>query len=135
MDELRIELEDGRSRFAPGDRIRGIARWRLEEQPEELEIRLFWYTEGKGERDVLVVERVPLGARSREGSEAFAFTAPPAPFSFSGKLISLIWAVELVTLPDGDAGRREITLSRSGEEIRVGSPDAAADDPDRLESS
>ena len=132
MDERRIEIEDGRSGFAPGERIRGTAHWRLEEPPDGLEVRLFWYTEGKGERDVGVVETVALGSGSREGSNDFSFKAPPAPFSFSGKLISLIWAIELVTLPDGQAGRQEITLSRIGEEIRIGSPADAAGDSEEL---
>ena len=122
--ELRLELEAGRSSFAPGERIRGTATWRLSEPPEGLELRLFWYTEGKGERDIDIVDRIAVHSGSREGNHEFAFTAPEAPLSFSGKLISLIWAIELVRLPEGEAGRLEITLSRSGEEIRIGVPEA-----------
>ena len=121
MSELRVELEDGRTRFAPGERIRGTAGWRLEEPAEALEVRLFWFTRGKGERDVGIVETLAIDSATREGSREFSFRAPPAPLSFSGKLISLIWSIELVALPDGEAGRQEILLSRTGEEIRLGS--------------
>ncbi len=37
--------------------------------------------------------------------------APRSPYSFSGKLISLIWALELVALPGREAARTEITLA------------------------
>ena len=121
MSELRVELDDRRTGFAPGERIRGTASWRLEEPAEALEVRLFWYTRGKGERDVGIVDTVKIDSGTREGSREFSFRAPPAPLSFSGKLISLIWSIELVVLPGGDASRREIMLSRTGEEIRLGS--------------
>lgn len=118
---MGVELDGGETRYAPGDSIRGTASWRLDEPPEGLEVRLFWYTEGKGQRDVEIVETVAVESSAREGSREFTLRAPAAPLSFSGKLISLIWAVELVRLPDGEAARREITLSYGGEEIRIGS--------------
>ena len=121
MSELRVELEDARASFAPGERIVGTASWRIDEPPEALEVRLFWYTRGKGERDVGIVETLEIAPATREGRREFSFRAPPAPLSFSGKLISLIWSIELVALPEGDAGRHEITLSPTGEEIRLGS--------------
>lgn len=124
MNELTVGLEAGQTSFAPGETIRGTARWRLDEVPDEgLEVRLFWYTEGKGDRDVEVVETVELGSASTAGSRDFSFSTPAAPLSFSGKLISLVWAIELVALPDGDAGRQEIMVSHTGEEIRIGTPE------------
>jgi len=135
MSDLRVELLEGRTGFAPGERIRGTAGWRLAdpaepaEPTEALEVRLFWYTEGKGERDVEIVATESLDSLSPEGSREFTFTAPPAPLSFSGKLISLIWAVELVALPSGDAGRQQIVLSYSGEEIRLDSAPIGKPEP------
>jgi hypothetical protein len=123
MDELRIELEEGRTCFRPGERIRSDAVWRREEPAEGLEVRLFWYTQGKGERDVDIIETTSLATGSREGRSDFSFKAPPAPLSFSGKLISLIWAIELVALPSGEAARQEIVLSHTGEELRIGPVD------------
>ncbi|MCZ6507200.1 MAG: hypothetical protein O7A04_04015 [Acidobacteria bacterium] len=124
MNELTIELAAGQSRFEPGETIRGTARWRLDEVPDEtLEVRLFWYTEGKGELDVELVETVELGSVSAAGSRDFSFSTPAAPLSFSGKLISLVWAIEVVALPDGDAGRQEIMISHTGDEIRIGTPE------------
>jgi hypothetical protein len=135
MGELSIELAGGKTSFAPGESIRGTAGWRLEVPHEGLEVRLFWYTEGKGQRDVDIVETVTLDRGSREGSHGFTFTAPQAPLSFSGKLISLIWAIEIVKLSDGEAGRLEITISHSGEEIRIGTPETDELDHSRMEPS
>ena len=134
MSDLWVELDGARTSFAPGERIAGTAGWRLEEPPEALEVRLFWFTRGKGERDVGIVETLEIASGAREGSREFSFHAPPAPLSFSGKLISLIWSIELVALPGGDAGRREITLSPTGEEIRlesleIGEMDLEATEP------
>lgn len=131
MNELSIELEDGRTHYKPRKAIRGVARWRLEPAADEplegLEVRLFWYTEGKGDRDVggMVTERVPEGGN--DGSYEFTFSAPRAPHSFSGTLISLIWAIELVALPSGDAARQEIVVSPTGEEIRLTSAEDEVD--------
>ena len=122
MTELTIALDSGRTGFAPGETIQGTASWRLDEAPEGLEIRLFWYTEGKGDRDVEVVGTVAVDTTALSGNREFSFSAPGAPHSFSGKLISLVWAIELVALPSGDAGRQEITISHTGDEIRIGTP-------------
>ena len=127
MSELRLELAAGETTFAPGESLRGTASWRLHEPPEALEVRLFWYTEGKGERDVEVVDTVPINSSSREGSREFTLRAPTSPLSFSGKLISLIWAIELVRLPGGDAARQEIIVGHGGREIRIGSREDAPD--------
>lgn len=133
MNELRLELAGGQTRFTPGERIHGTASWRQPESPDGLEVRLFWYTAGKGDRDIGIVERRALDPGSPEGSLEFSFEAPRAPLSFSGKLISLLWAIELVALPGGEAGRQEITISHTGEEIRIGSPGSAGFGADEME--
>ena len=107
MGELRVEFEDGKTVYRPGESIRGTVRWRLDEAsvslpesvPESMEVRLFWYTMGKGDTDVGIADSTTIDAPGSEGSRSFDFTAPQAPLSFSGHLISLVWAVELVALP------------------------------------
>lgn len=123
MNRLDIELAGDLSAFSPGQPIRGTARWRLDIAPEEIQVRLFWYTEGKGDQDVEIVDTVARSSPAAEGELEFSFTAPAAPLSFSGRLISLVWAVEAVVLPGGGAARHEILLARDGREIRL---DAAA---------
>jgi hypothetical protein len=51
------------------------------------------------------------------GSDPFSFTLPPGPYSFSGRLISLIWALELTCTPSHETVRKEIVVSPTGREI------------------
>ncbi len=117
MNSLRIATQQQRKNFRPGEEINGAAGWNLEAKPKSAEVRLFWYTEGKGTRDLEVVATEKLDAPGQNDERPFHFTAPEAPNSFSGKLISVIWAVELVLEPGGQAERVQITISPTGEEI------------------
>lgn len=127
MNKLEVELLAEKTSFRPGETIGVRGSWELEVRPEALEARLFWYTEGKGDRDVDILETQKLDSPSAWGSQELTFTAPQEPLSFSGKLISLIWAIELVALPDGEAGRRQIVISHTGEEIRISPIDTGVD--------
>ena len=117
MDTLSIALLDDTTAFAPRQTVQGTIQWSLQTNPEHLEFSLFWYTSGKGTRDVGVVETARFDNPGSCGSKDFAFPLPDGPYSFSGKLISLIWAVELTCKPGAETVRREITLSPTGREI------------------
>ena len=117
---LTIDLEQDPAEYRPDDPIRGTLLWdQLEEDVERLELRLIWYTEGKGTQDVDVaaVEHIPAPGTS--GRQNFEINAARRPISFSGKLISLIWALEAIEFPSQDAVNRTITISPSGKEIRL----------------
>ena len=119
MSGLRVELEDGRKIFVPGDRIRGTASWSLVEPAETLEVRLFWYTRGKGDTDVCVVgERRFENPRAVHRQEC-TFQLPEAPFSFSGKLVSLVWAVEVVVDSSNESTRLDIVVAPDGNEVNL----------------
>ncbi|HTD53332.1 MAG TPA: hypothetical protein VK780_09925 [Thermoanaerobaculia bacterium] len=119
MSRLEISTDAGRLAFHPGEELRGVASWSVETPPTKVELRLFWRTEGKGSQDVGLVETLSFdGARPEERRE-FRLRLPPGPYSFSGKLISLIWALELVAEPGADAGRQDITISPTGREIVI----------------
>jgi hypothetical protein len=117
MTWIQVETDDGATAFRPGDVISGRARWQLAEAPEGVELRLFWYTEGKGSQDLEIVETISFANPAAEDRRTFQIRAPRGPFSFSGKLISLIWALEIVVHPTEESGRTQITISPSGEEI------------------
>ena len=119
MSWIRIETRDGVTVFHPGDDLEGSVRWSLDQPPRSLELRLFWYTDGKGERDVGVVESVPLADPGAEDNRPFRFRLPAGPYSFSGKIIRLLWALEAVAEPGDQAGRLEITVSPTGQEISL----------------
>ncbi len=120
MDKLSLALHDDKAAFAPRATVRGTAHWNLDANPRHLELSLFWYTTGKGTRDVGVIETYRLDEPGASGSKDFSFTLPEGPYSFSGKLISLIWALELTGSPGSETIRREITVSPSRGEIVLG---------------
>ena len=119
MSWITVEIRDGATSFRPGDDVEGTVRWRFDAPPKSLEVRLFWFTEGKGNQDVGIVETLPLAAPAAEEHRAFRFRLPAGPFSFSGKLISLLWAIEAVAEPGDEVGRVDLVVSPTGEEIHL----------------
>jgi len=122
MNQLRIELAGGRTAFMPGQPISGRVSWRLADQPSSAQLRLFWYTSGKGVTDVGVVEMLPFASPQREDQREFTLTLPREPYSFSGTLIALRWALELMLEPGGLVERLEFVLSPTGQPVVLGSP-------------
>jgi hypothetical protein len=119
MDRLDIILPGDRMVFAPRETVAGRLEWALEANPRCLELSLFWYTAGKGTRDVGVVETARLDAPGAYGAKDFSFHLPEGPYSFSGRLISLLWALEVTCTPGSAMVRREITVSPTGREIAL----------------
>jgi hypothetical protein len=103
--------------YASGESITGMALWEGG-QPQSLQVRLFWFTQGKGTQDVQVVQVEKLTPLGENGSLPFAFVAPLRPYSFAGKLISLTWGLELVGKPEGFT-RQEIVIAPQRAEINL----------------
>lgn len=120
MSELRLELAGGRTAFTPGEPLSGRVTWRVEDQPSSAELRLFWYTSGKGTQDVGVVDTLSFAAPRPGDQRDFTLPLPREPYSFSGKLISLTWAIELIVEPGGYVERQEFVLSPTGQELVLG---------------
>lgn len=121
MSELTIEIQEEKSEFRPGEQVNGSVSWSLPGPPESVELRLFWYTSGKGDQDVEIVEVRRFHPVQESSQSHFSFDLPEGPYTFSGRLISLIWALELVCDGDpvSDAERLEIIVSPSGKEVLI----------------
>ncbi|HJX27404.1 MAG TPA: hypothetical protein VJ885_05795 [Thermoanaerobaculia bacterium] len=116
---ILVETNDGATSFRPGDVVEGTVRWQFAEAPGEVELRLFWHTEGRGDQDLDVVQTVPFANPGAVDRRSFRVRLPEGPYSFSGKLITLAWGLEAVAQPDGWSGGIPIVLSPTGEEIRL----------------
>lgn len=116
-DQLAIELEGGRTAFRPGEPIRGVVSWTAPAAPASVKVCLVWSTEGKGTRDVCVAQTLTVVSSRSTDRQAFQLSAPEGPYTFSGKLISLIWAVELVLDPGGRSTHLPIVIAPDGVEI------------------
>jgi len=118
--ELVIFTANDCDAFKPGETLELSVLWALSKKPESLEVRLFWFTRGKGTEDVGVVATELIAAEGPAGEAKVRFTLPVAPYSFSGKLISLLWAAELVAEPGARAARFQFILSPTGAELVLG---------------
>jgi hypothetical protein len=107
---------DGRA-FEPGETLTGTARWRLTVRPESVAVRLCWRTSGRGTTDLRIVDEILwVGPPAREDRQ-FKFRLPREPFSFSGKLISLTWTVEVVLDPSDESAHEDFVVAPRGREI------------------
>lgn len=119
MKELVIELENGRTVYRPGDTISGRVRWHRDDDVRSAEVRLGWFTQGKGTGDGALVEAMTTEHLAAQGTLPFRFILPEGPWSFSGALVTLAWTIELVLEPGHDVAGSEILLTPSGSEIRL----------------
>ena len=124
MTTLRINLADQRTAYAPGDEIIGTVHWTDGEAPHTLELRLFWFTQGKGTQDVGVVQRLTIPKLTDGESHPFTVRAPAAPPSCSGQLVSICWALELVATPAVYVPQTALVIAPGGRELRLGKADA-----------
>lgn len=121
MAEVDFQLRSvsGETAFSPGEPIELIADWLLAEHVDGMEVRLFWYTSGIGTRDGETVATVAIREPALNGSQTVGFVAPREPYSYSGKLISIQWAAELVDVKGRQATRLDLTLGPDGNEATI----------------
>jgi hypothetical protein len=129
MSKLRIGTRDERRSFRPGEEITGAAGWEMDKPPQAVEVRLIWFTRGKGTEDVGLVETVRFDQPKAAEARPVRFVLPAEPCSFSGRLISLRWALELVALPDKQSARLEFVLGPEGREVVLPHAPEARPDP------
>ena len=114
-----IELKLGIApKYQPGDTISGNVRWEeLAESTENLEVRLIWFTIGRGDQDSQFVDVKKIESPASSGAASFEFVAPHRPNSFAGKLIALQWAVEVIAFPQREAERAKLSISPAASDI------------------
>lgn len=100
--------------FAPGGMLRGRVVLPEGTGSRGLELRLFWATRGRGTEEVGVVAAEPL----RDFD--FAIQLPKVPPSFSGSLIGVEWAVELVDGEGESLALAEFVMSSTGQPLELG---------------
>ena len=84
---------------------------------KQMELRVFWFTRGRGDEEAEICHRLPLNAQ--EGASEFSWKLPAAPYSFAGQLITLAWAVEVVDERENSLDLVPFLLSPSGEEVQL----------------
>jgi hypothetical protein len=115
---LTIRVDEGRDAFSPGEAIRGTLEWARDEAADDVELRLLWYTEGRGDQDVGVARSLRIESPGAVGSTAFDWEAPSGPWSCSGQLLSIRWALEASS--GDDTTRAELVLAPGSREVELG---------------
>jgi len=114
---MEVRIDSDQKALHPGEELKCHA---LMQNPTDAiggEFHVLWYTEGRGTQDIHLVHSEPFHHIRGRRDYSFSFELPQQPYSFSGKLISLIWAVEVVI---GDSvGRATFTLSPHESEITL----------------
>ncbi len=122
MSDVQTELLLAGAHFGPGEEIGGQVSWRGARAPKSVELRLFWHTKGRGDRDTATIWEKNFEAPLAEERRDFTLAAPLGPPSFSGKLVSLLWSMELVI--DGKGVRVEdIVIAPNGIEMELQRPE------------
>lgn len=123
---LQITLDKTDGAYRPGDEITGTVQWDCTEPPAKAEIHLGWATRGKGSEDADAAESVVFDHPQARDQRSFRLRAPVEPCSFSGKLISVVWTIELFVEPGVDSARKSIVIAPDAREIVLPSlPEAA----------
>lgn len=126
MNQLDITLCQDKIDYAPREKVEGSLGWRLKTPPRRIEATLLWHTSGKGTRDAGAIETVTIDNPDSVGSKDFAFTLPEGPYTFSGKLISLVWAIEATCSPGDKTVRQEILVSPTRRQIILRGPESGS---------
>ena len=117
MNSLRIGIHENRTEFEPGDELAGAVYWELKKAPRAVEVNLLWFTSGRGTEDSAVADTVRLENPQAGETRTFSFRLPESPYSFSGELIKLHWAVEAVA--GSESTRAEFTLAPGGHAVTL----------------
>jgi hypothetical protein len=111
---LTIERRD----LQPHDTVTGRVAWDLEKEPRDLELRLCWFTGGRGTEESRTVEALPLGDTLR-GERSFSFRLPAEPWSLNGTLVRIAWALEVVAKKTGSLAVEEFVVAPRRREIEL----------------
>ena len=110
MNKLTVILDD--DIYSTGKTLTGnVTCSGISKHAKLLSIRLIWFTQGKGDRDYATADSVDVELSEAYKGTAFEFILPTRPLSFSGKLISLTWAVEAVVKPSNQSALAEFALT------------------------
>lgn len=119
MATITIQLDREDNAFVPGEPITGQVAWDLDQASERVVLRLYWQTSGKGTQDSGIVGEEVFEMVSARDERDFSFAGLEGPYSFSGKLITVSWLIEAYAEPGEGFAEQVITLSPTGQEVRV----------------
>lgn len=115
---ISLSLEE--RAFLPGEVVNANVSWEPKKNkgPEFIVIKLLWFTEGKGEKDLQIVAEQKIEHPAPSGNQSFHLSLPNFPWSYEGKILSIKWCIEAAT-EKGLASQIEIVCAPQKERIRT----------------
>ncbi len=117
MTNLQLHFPAQRTAFEPGESIPLTVEWTLNPGETAVEMRLVWQTSGKGGTDGEVANTWRFDNPALRESRVVEIELPNSPYSFSGKLVSLRWAFELISQPSEESTRIDLTIAPGRREV------------------
>lgn len=119
---VTLSLPDGRTSFEPGSSVDVTVSWALNVAPYALQLRLYWETRGKGNRAARVVQTERIDPTQPTGFAVCRVVLPLAPWSFSGRLVSLVWMLEAVVTATDARASCELVVAPDESELLLFEP-------------
>src|SRR5262249_13116359 len=88
-----------REAYRPGDTISGTLIRTADQPPQRILIRLFWFTSAIAQRQIGLIATKIINNPKPNDSTNFEFQLPEGPWSFSGTITGLDWAIEAIMFP------------------------------------
>lgn len=117
MDRISIKLKDGKISYQPGEKIRGEIEWEFTQEVPDITLNIFWYTEGIGTQDSEVARTEVIKAPLQNDCQSFEIDLPMAPYSYSGQISALKWAIEATAMKEKVKDVQEFSMSPGNKEI------------------
>ena len=115
---MNVAIKIQRRDLRPHETVTGSVEWLLEKEPRDLELRLCWFTRGRGTEESRTIEVLSLGD-TLHGERSFSFHLPAEPWSTNGTLIQIAWALEVVAKKTGSLAVAEFVVSPQRREIEL----------------
>jgi hypothetical protein len=124
MNAFKITLDKGDlPTFLPGDEVKGRVSLvgEIPNKIDKLNVDLVWRTRGKGTVDSEVVDSVEFTLPGIADGGRFSLKIPEAgPYSLAGRLLSIVWYVELRARKQKDAlAAMHMTVSPTGQPVSI----------------
>lgn len=119
---MKLEIVSDHTAYRPGEEIKGMVSWQSPKDVRSAELRLFWHTSGKGTRDAETAQIVTFELPQPSDQRDFSFIAPDFPPSFSGRLVSVGWGLELVIAP-GETHAIDLVIAPGAAELSLDRPE------------
>jgi hypothetical protein len=111
-----LELILTKTTFEPGEHLRGKIKVDASLLTQKVEILLFWKTSGKGTEDKELARHLEYDSMDFE-ELSFDIDLPLTPYSFTGRLMTVSWYIE-VACGKKKASER-IMIAPNGEEVNL----------------